>query len=187
MTTDKDKTAWQVLSSEYLHREPWLTVRRDHVVLPNGSHIPSYYVLEYPDWVNVIAITREGQFVMVRQYRHGLQETNYELCAGVCEATDPSPLAAARRELLEETGYGNGTWTHYMDISANASTHTNLTHCFLAQGVEKISEPHPEATEDLSVRLLSLEEVKGLLKSDKVRQALMAAPLWKYMAENKIF
>lgn len=173
---------WQVVDSEYLHRAPWLTVRRDHVVLPNGNHIPSYYILEYPDWVNTLAITRDGQFVFVRQYRHGLQETNYELCAGVCEPEDGSPLVSAQRELLEETGYGNGTWQELMQISPNSSTHTNLTYCFLATDVEKIAEPHLEATESLTVHLLSFEEVKELLEQGAIRQALMAAPLWKYMA-----
>ena len=71
---------WKVISSEYLHKNLWLTVRKDHVVLPNGNHIPSYYILEYPNWVNTIAITRDGQFVFIRQYRHGLQKTSYELC-----------------------------------------------------------------------------------------------------------
>lgn len=97
---------WEVISSEYLHKNLWLTVRKDHVVLPNGNHIPSYYILEYPNWVNTIAITRDGQFVFIRQYRHGLQKTSYELCAGVCEKEDASPLVSAQRELLEETGYG---------------------------------------------------------------------------------
>ena len=101
---EKSKDTWTVLSSEYLHRAQWLTVRKDHVVLPNGNHIPSYYILEYPNWVNTIAITRDGQFVFIRQYRHGIQETSYELCAGVCEEEDGSPMVSAQRELLEETG-----------------------------------------------------------------------------------
>lgn len=61
---EKSKDTWTVLSSEYLHRAPWLTVRKDHVVLPNGNHIPSYYILEYPNWVNTIAITRDGQICL---------------------------------------------------------------------------------------------------------------------------
>lgn len=70
-----DDKKWQILASEYLFRRPWLTVRRDHVRLPNGAEIPEYYVLEYPDWINVIAITRDGRFLLERQYRHGLQWT----------------------------------------------------------------------------------------------------------------
>ena len=77
--------AWQVVSSKYLFRRPWLTVRCDDMLLPNGNHIPEYYILEYPDWVNTIAITREGKFVFVRQFRPGIGKQLYELCAGVCE------------------------------------------------------------------------------------------------------
>ena len=93
---------WKVLSSEYLHKEPWFTVRRECVELPNGTQIPSYYVLEYPEWVNVIAITRDKQFVMVKQYRHALGAVKYELCAGVCDPEDATPLMAAQRELLKK-------------------------------------------------------------------------------------
>lgn len=172
---------WEILESEYLIRRPWLTARRDRVKLPTGIEIPEYYILEYPDWVNVIAITCEGQFVMIRQYRHGIRETRYEISAGVCEEEE-EPLFSAQRELYEETGYGNGNWTELMTISANASTMTNITHCYLAVDVEPISTQHLEETEDLSVHLLSKEEVKTLLMNDEIKQSLMAAPLWKYFA-----
>lgn len=178
---NKDDRKWGIIDSEYLIRRPWLTARRDRVKLPTGVEIPEYYVLEYPDWVNVIAITKEGKFVLVRQYRHGIGETRYEICAGVCEPGE-EPLVSARRELYEETGYGNGNWVKLMTISANASTMTNSTHCYLATDVEHISTQHLEETEDLTVHLLSKEEVKELLLNDEVKQALMAAPLWKYFA-----
>ena len=187
MKKQPEEQPWKVVSSEYLERKPWLTVRRECVELPNGNRIPEYYVLEYPDWVNTLAITRDGRFLFVRQYRHGIGRTDYELCAGVCDPEDPSPLAAAQRERREETGYGNGTWQEYMVISPNASTHTNLAHCFLATGVEPVGERHLEETEDLSVHLLTLDEVRDLLRRDAVKQSLMAAPLWKYMAENRLF
>ncbi len=91
-----DDRKWKVLNSEYLFREPWLTVRRERVELPNGNQIPEYYILEYPEWVNVIAITKENKFVMVRQYRHGLGITAMELCAGVADKEDNSPLISAQ-------------------------------------------------------------------------------------------
>ena len=97
---------WQVVRSEYLARKPWFTVRHETIALPDGRTIPDYYVFEYPDWVNVTAIDRDGRFVVIDQYRHGLGETSYEIPAGVMEPSDRSPLEAARRELLEETGYG---------------------------------------------------------------------------------
>lgn len=176
---------WEIISSEYLIRRPWLTARRDHVRLPNGAENKEYYVLEYPDWVNVIAITDEGKFLMERQYRHGLQWTGYEICAGVCEPGE-TPLEAARRELLEETGYSGGQWEHYMTISGNTSTMTNVCHCFVATGVKQSTGQHLEPTEDISIHLLDTAEVRELLVNDEIRQALMAAPLWKYFAEHKL-
>ena len=73
-----------------------------------------------------------------------------------------------------------------MEIGVNPSTHTNLTHCFLATDVEPISTQHLEATEDLTVHLLTLEEVKELLLNDQIKQALHTAPLWKYLAINHL-
>lgn len=175
---------WTVLSSEYIAREPWFTVRKEKVQLPNGSIIPSYYVMEYPAWINVIAITKEGKMIMERQYRHGLAEVDYELCAGVVDPTDATPMDAAKRELLEETGYGNGEWEQLMVTCVNPGTHTNLTYCFLATGVEKVMERHLEPTEDIAVELLSPEEVKTLLEKDRIMQALHVAPLWKYFAQK---
>lgn len=173
---------WKVLESTYLHRKPWLTVRSERIELPNGNQISEYFVFEYPEWINVIAITKEQKFIFVRQYRHGLGETSFELCAGVCEKEDASPLVSAQRELLEETGFGNGKWTEYMTVSANPGTHTNLTHCFLATEVEQVATQHLEDTEDLTVHSLTLEEVKILLETDQIKQAIHAAPLWKYVA-----
>ena len=176
---------WETVSSEYIFRRPWLTVRHDKVKLPDGRINPEFYVLEYPDWVNVIAITEDGHIVMERQYRQGLGKTCYEIPAGVMEKGENAE-EAARRELEEETGYGGGEWKEIMLISGNCSTTSNLTHCFLATGVRKISAQHLDSTEDRSVCLLTLDQVRMLLTEDRIRQSLMAAPLWKYFAENHL-
>lgn len=175
---------WKVLMSEYLARKPWFTVRHESLALPDGGRIEDYYVFEYPDWVNVIAITKEGRFVLIDQYRHGLGETAYEIPAGVVERSDASMLAAAQRELSEETGYGGGEWRRLMVVAPNPATQNNLTHCFLATGVERLGEQHPDATEDLRVHLLTRAEVRTLLETGAIRQALMAAPLWRYFCER---
>ena len=101
--------------------------------------------------MNVIAVTKDGLYVMELQYRHVLGRTSQELPCGVMENGE-EPLEAIKRELLEETGYGGGEWRHLMDISANASTINNMTHCFLVTGVEKISQPHLDATWGLAWR-----------------------------------
>ena len=183
ITKDKE---WKLLGSEYIFRKPWLTVRKDSYELPNGNIIPDYYILEYPEWVNVIAITKDQKFVMVRQFRPGAAVTRYELSAGVAEKSDESYLISAQRELLEETGYGGGTWTKYMEISPNPGTHTNTVYCYLATDVEFIASPHLDETEYLTVHLLAVDEIKDLLINNQILQAVQAAPLWKYMAENRL-
>ena len=171
---------WKVLESEYLVRRPWLTARRDRLELPDGRIIPEYYVLEYPDWVNVIAITKDGQFIMERQYRHAARKISLELPCGVMEEGE-TPLEAAQRELLEETGLGGGQWKKLMELSPNPSAMSNTTHCFLAIGVEKIAEQHLDETEELSVLFMTKEEVKRMLNENQICQALMVAPLYKYI------
>ena len=175
---------WKILESTYISRRPWMTARLDKVQLPDGRINPEYWVLEFPDWVNVIAITNDGEMVMVRQYRHALGITEYELCAGVMEDGE-TPMEAAKRELMEETGFGGGEWTEYMTICANPSNHTNLARTFLATGVERIADQHLDDTEELTTHLLSQEEVFGLLQNGEMLQALMAAPLWKYYYEKQ--
>ena len=171
---------WKTLKSEYLIRRPWLTARRDAVQLPNGVINDEFYVLEYPDWINVIAITPSGDFVFVRQYRYALDLDSIELCAGVIEPGE-TPEQGARRELLEETGYGGGTWQEIMTIGQNPS---NWTHCFLATGVEKLQDQNLDRTEDIDVLLLSRDQVLQMLQSGQLKQALMLAPLWQYFAQS---
>ena len=92
--------AWRVLKSENLLRlGPWLSVRQECVELPSGTQIPTWFILEFPDWINVIAITKDGKMVMEDQYRHALGETHYELVAGVIDPGE-TPLEAAKRELI---------------------------------------------------------------------------------------
>ena len=98
MVKESDVKVWETLSSEYLIQRPWLTARRDVLRMPNGKVVPEYYVLEYPTWVNIIAITESDEYVLVRQYRHALDIVEYELCAGTMEASDESPMEAAKRE-----------------------------------------------------------------------------------------
>ena len=175
-TITEDKK-WKILSTEYLVKRPWLTARRDVAELPDGRINHEYYVLEYPDWVNIIAITKDGKIVMERQYRHALGNTCYELPCGVIEKGE-TPLEAAKRELLEETGFAGGEWQEWMTLSP--------AHSFLAVGVEKVSGQHLDATEDIDVYILEPDYVRELLQNNQILQALMAAPLWKYFYDKDV-
>lgn len=175
---------WKTLSSEYIIRRPWLTARVDRVELPNGQVHDEYYVLEYPTWINVIAVTESDELVLVRQYRHGAQRTCFEIVAGVVEPGE-EPLAAAQRELLEETGFAGGEWREIMQLSANPSLMNNVTHCFLATGVRKIKEQELDDTEDIEVHILPKAEVRRMLEEGVFLQALMVGPLYKYFSSDR--
>ena len=173
---------WKVLRSERIvDRGPWLSVRQECVELPNGKQIPSWYILDFMDWINVIAITKEGKMVLIDQYRHGIGQTHYELCAG-CVDEGESPMEAAKRELLEETGFGGGQWTQFMIAAPNPSNQSNWCYTFLAIGVEQVSEQHLEETEDIRVHLFTKDEVWSLLKEDEIVSCHYSAALWKYFA-----
>jgi 8-oxo-dGTP pyrophosphatase MutT (NUDIX family) len=180
MSYPNDPKPWEVLDSKYLSRKPWLTVRQDHVRLPSGSEMAEYFVLEYPDWVNVIAITTDDKMVLIRQYRHGARKVHFELPAGVTEGVDGNYETSARRELLEETGYGGGQWQHWMTVSANPSTNSNRSHTYLARDVIRLQEQKLESTEDVTVHLLPLDKVRKQVLGDGFLQAMNIAPLLKF-------
>lgn len=175
---------WELLSSDYVYRNRWITVRQDHVKLPSGVVNDEFYVMEYPDFCNVIAVTKDGRFVMERQYRHAYGEVGYEIPAGhIDEGEDP--LEAAKRELLEETGFGGGEWQLLLRCCPNPSVWTNVCFTFLATDVEPVGDRQLESTEDLDVELVTKEELKRIITSGEMSQVLMLAPIYKYLFESE--
>jgi len=184
VTFDDDPGAWRVLESEYVARDPWHTVRVERVQLPSGSIIPRYWITEHPPWVNVVALTADDRVVLIRQYRHGLGAVHYEIPAGTTDPHDTSLEAAARRELAEETGYGGGTWSPLMTLSANPALQNNLTYTFLAEGVT-LGQASPEESEDIRVHLVPLADVGKLIDDGGFVQALHTAPLLKLLLHRR--
>lgn len=178
---EREIKKWRIIESSYLLKHKYHTVRKDHVVTQSGKTIPDWYVLEYHDWVNVVAITDDGLFVMERQYRHGLGIIEYEICAGIIEDGE-TPLQAAQRELKEETGYGEGNWELYNISSPNPSSMNNRNYTFLAEGVKRIYNQSLDETESIDVCLLSIEQVRRILDNNEIVEGIMQAPLWKYVA-----
>jgi ADP-ribose pyrophosphatase len=173
---------WKILSSEYLFKDLWFTVRKDTCEKQDGSIVDPYYVYEFPEWVTAVAVTEEGKFVFERQYRHALGLTMMEIPGGCVDKEDANLQAAIARELKEETGYEFSTYEYLGKISANPSTNSNLMHFFLATGGKKIAEQTLDPNEEIEVHLLDVDEVKELLKSNQILQSMHATALFYGLA-----
>lgn len=176
-----DPLPWKSLDETYLFRRPpWLVLRHQRFRLPSGREIADYWISEFPPWVNVVAVTENDEFVLVRQYRPGLGAVHYELPAGVVDHGEDVE-AAAKRELREETGFGGGRWSLLTQLSANPALQNNITTTYLAEDVEPMGEPTPEQTEDLRVHLVKVGNAIGLVDRGDMVQALHVAPLLRYL------
>jgi ADP-ribose pyrophosphatase len=163
---------WKVLSSEYIFNDQWFKVRKEVCETPEGKIVDPYYIYDFPTWVGVLPVTEDGFIVMVKQYRHALGEVCIEIPGGCVDAEDKSFQKAAARELLEETGYTFNSYDYLGKISPNPSTNSNLLHMFLAQGGRQVAEQQLEGNEEIEVVLFTVDEIKQLLRENKIVQAM---------------
>jgi len=168
---------WTLLDSKYVIQRPWATLRVDRLRMPNGNIKEEYYVLEYPAWVNMVALTERNTMLFVRQYRHGAGRVLVELPAGVVEDGE-TPEEAARRELLEETGHAFASIEPVCELFANPATSGNTTYTYLLRGGRKVQEQQLDPGEDIEVVEMTIEEAKRFLIDNKIGQALHSAALF---------
>lgn len=170
--------SWKIISSEYLYKDTWFTIRKDACERKDGKIISPYYVYEFPTWVTAVALTTDGKIILERQYRHGLGETNYETPGGCVDDTDASLQDAIARELLEETGYRFDGYEYLGRISSNPSTNNNWMHMFLATGGRLVQDQELDHNEEIEVRLFTVEEVKQLLRDRQIIQSMHVTALF---------
>jgi ADP-ribose pyrophosphatase len=163
---------WKTVSSEYLFNDLWFKVRKDICEAPSGKIINPYYIYEFPEWATAFALTEDDKVIMVKQYRHPVGEVIIELPGGCVDDADKDYQAAIARELLEETGYTFASFESLGKISANPSTNTNWMHMFLAKGGKKVAEQKLDHNEEIIVELHSIDEVKHLVRQNKIVQAM---------------
>jgi 8-oxo-dGDP phosphatase len=169
---------WIVKSSRRVLDDKWLKIRADTCETAAGVEVTPYFVLEYPDWVHIVAIDDRDHIILVEQYRHGLGRICLELPAGGIDPSDPDPLAAGRRELREETGYAADDWRLVAKLSPNPSNQDNFCHVVLATGAILQGETLNDPTEEIRVVRVPVAEAVSLALEGKLIQAMHVANLF---------
>lgn len=164
---------WKVLSTTYISEHPYFTARRDRCEQPDGTIVDPYFVVELPASATALALTEEGQVVLVKQYRHPIGETLLETPGGFIDEHEDFSTGM-QRELLEETGYAFSEVQYLGKIAANPGVLNNFTHLFLATGGKKIAAQQLDHNEDIQVVLMSVEALKQALYRFEIKQSLHA-------------
>ena len=168
---------WKVLNSEYVLQNDWFAVRADQCEMPNGRLIEPYYIIESQSYVCVVPVTPEGEILFVRMYRHGLGKTMLEPPGGLIDVGETAE-SAARRELLEETGYdcveirplGNG--------SPDPARYSCQAYYFLATDVTPVAAPIWDEAEEMELLKLPIAQVKQMLFAGEIADSVQQSVLF---------
>ena len=160
---------WKILKSKLVFDNQWFTIRQDQVQLPNGKIIDDFFVLVRPDIVLTLAVTSNQEIVFVRQYRHATGEVLLELPAGSFNPKLESAETAARRELIEETGYVPIEMISLGTLYDNPIKDTNTIHLFLAKDVQPSGKQQLDATEDIEIVLVPVSQVMERIYQREIR------------------
>lgn len=141
-----------------------------------------FFLIRIADFVHVIPVTPAGELVMVRQFRHGLEAPTLEFPGGLLDAADPCPAAAARRELVEETGYDAPILSPLPLLHPNPALLTNRAHFFVARDATPTTVTALEETEDVAVVLVPMADAVRRISGGEITNATHAAALLLLLA-----
>lgn len=175
-------TPWKVLGSRHIHPR----FRIDDCELPNGNHLDAI-IFEFRSWGNVLAVTKDNQAVLIRQYRHGVRDVMWEIPGGVVDDGE-DPMQGVMRELLEETGYTSSNVIPLGEFLPNPALQTNTMFCYLALDAEKVADQHLDGAEEIEVHLVPLDEILPMIQNGQIVHALQVAALYRafdYLKHDK--
>ena len=168
---------WTTLSRSVLLQPDggrFLTVEEHVVELPDGRIIDAWPWLETPSYINVVVETEDGRYVCFRQTKYAVEGTSLAIVGGYIE-DDEDPLAAAKRELLEETGYGAGEWHSLGNFVVDGNRGNGRAHFFLARGARWLQPIDADDLEEQELLLLTREEMLAMLMDGECKALPWAA------------
>ena len=183
---------WEEISREHIVQDEWIDFRRSAYRFPNGQIFEPFYNYSRRDYAVIVASDTEGNYLCVRQFRHGIGEVTTEFVAGGIERKDgaeygkkPSAvskgekdegaedaLAAAKRELLEETGYESDEWEFLLTLPSNATLADNYAFLFTAKNCRPVTGQSLDETEYLSVVKHTDREIDEMIRTGAFQQAM---------------
>ncbi|SOC10171.1 NUDIX hydrolase [Pseudobutyrivibrio ruminis] len=182
--SENEKLEWEEVSCEHIVNDEWIDFRKSRYRFPDGREFEPYYSYSRRDYVVIVATDEDGNYICVRQYRHGIKRVNTEFCAGGIERTDgkeygnrqddgstEDALAAAKRELMEETGYESDDWKFLLTVPSNATMADNYAYIYVAKNCRKVSGQNLDETEVLNVHLYNRAQIDKMIASGEFPQA----------------
>jgi len=176
---------WKVIDSKYLFKEKWLTLRNDRCLTASGVIIDPYYIRESADWVQVVAFDEGDRILTVRQYRHGEGRISLEVPGGIVESGE-TPLEAAKRELLEETGCQAEQYEYLIPLNPNPAEQANTLHSFMAFGTRQVQPPDPDLTENIEFSFMTVQELLSQIDQGNVFHTLHVSSIFYALRRRKI-
>jgi 8-oxo-dGTP pyrophosphatase MutT (NUDIX family) len=178
MTASIAPKKWRTLSSDEIFKTSIFRFRSDRCELPDGRVMPRYFVMEFPDWVNVVPVTDDGQIVLVEQYRHAANEICIEIPGGSTDHTKrEDPKLAAERELVEETGYTSSDVQFLAAHRPNPAMQNNLMHTYIARGCRATHEQNLDPFEIIRAFTVPIPEVVEMIFNGKINHSIVVASL----------
>lgn len=185
---ETDNLEWKLVETEHLVDDEWVDFRKCTYMLPDNTVSGPYYNYSRKNYVVIVATDENGNYICVRQYRHGIEQVTNEFPAGGIEAgpaqnstnniglrnasMEEDALAAAKRELQEETGYISDEWEHLITVPSNATMADNYAHIYRARNCRLVSGQHLDDNEFVSVRVISRDKLEEMIHTGQFQQAM---------------
>jgi 8-oxo-dGTP pyrophosphatase MutT (NUDIX family) len=171
--------SWKKLKSESIFKSKYFDLSVDECETQSGLRVPRYYVVDFPDWVQTVAVDEAGQLILVDQYRYPGKGSFLEFPGGSTDASrGEDPRVAAERELLEETGHSSSEWIYLGSHFPNPALQTNRCHSYLALKCRKVADLKLDAFEELTVTKMSVDDYLKHCRSQSQNHSLMLATLF---------